>query len=812
MDTSRLIINTIDKSSYNIENTTSVSGFTVVKAPKGPAYPIRIPAGGAAKIQDIFGVSSKDYPELFEVETFNKEFDVYVSAPYDEENTKVNVAFVTDEGIFQGSNPVTYDSEFESVVLGMDDDTTVDMDGKLGLDKATVEVLKDYRYSFSNDFLGAINYRGEKTGDELVAVTAADVQEGDAFLCTGDSSTEPVAFKEGVKYAAILSPNGDETFSLSWSVVGDLGESEYPGYEQDSTDTNNPKPVLLINTGIPFQFFKYRKFDFKIKGLIGSVNDTFTVTPSSESSVTPYRTSTITSKDNTSSQTARNVGKIIIPSYNESGMFIPKDPNTDAVNDNELVSFEIYGVNSSDIGVINNISGLYNDEANRASLRVFFEESISSSKVHGAICPKFASDRDLHISFAAFDDLTNYRSTNPVDRNILKMTIYEDGAFRDASHKLSVTGSLDVTDVDSNGASIGFSTENSSYSTQNLIYVYSKKKFTAEDDVNLNISKYPSITVYGGTRAFLEDDIKLHNIGWTKATDSDFSDVDVFFDSFDYSGKTIGELRSKSKFFSLVDGTSDGHNLAGYIFNYSVAPSVVDSFTKSANYLSFGRNYWNLCNMAVMATDDGSKFFSTMTGARALMQCRIIENRWGGAAPMWENEGVPGLGGQLDMINPLRLRYKYSKTQLDTLDKFNYNPVINDRQYGIMVVGHKTCKSGAITDWSYIGHACAFFNFLKEVRSNVMIPQIGKANNPYYRDLRNKQVSQYLRERLNGDNRIWAEASVDTSTADGVNDIYAIKALKFVINVSVKVDIFSEVVELNFTNEDQSTSISYEAD
>ena len=202
---------------------------------------------------------------------------------------------------------------------------------------------------------------------------------------------------------------------------------------------------------------------------------------------------------------------------------------------------------------------------------------------------------------------------------------------------------------------------------------------------------------------------------------------------------------------------------------------------------------------------NGGRILSPMTGARALMQCRIIEGAYGGVAPMWENS--KGMGGQLNMISPYRVKYKYTKEQLDNLDLYNYNPVIYDRQYGLMCVGQKTCKDGEITDWSYIGHACAFMVFIKQIRKYVMLPQIGKKNNPYYRTLRKEQVQQYLRDRISGTDRIWSEGIVDTSTADGVNDINAQRTRKFVIKVSVKVDTFSEYVELNFYNEDQSTTI-----
>ena len=53
MDTSRIVINTIDNSTSYVEQSTGVVGFTVVKAPKGSITPRKILAGGASKIKDI---------------------------------------------------------------------------------------------------------------------------------------------------------------------------------------------------------------------------------------------------------------------------------------------------------------------------------------------------------------------------------------------------------------------------------------------------------------------------------------------------------------------------------------------------------------------------------------------------------------------------------------------------------------------------------------------------------------------------------------------------------------------------------------
>ena len=124
MDTSRIVINTIDNSTSYVEQSTGVVGFTVVKAPKGSITPRKILAGGASKIKDIFGEATEEYPELFEVETFNKEYDIYVSAPYS--SAKVPVAYLTDKGVFIKKDTVEYTDKLEKYIL--EGDTSDDIE------------------------------------------------------------------------------------------------------------------------------------------------------------------------------------------------------------------------------------------------------------------------------------------------------------------------------------------------------------------------------------------------------------------------------------------------------------------------------------------------------------------------------------------------------------------------------------------------------------------------------------------------------------------------------------------------------------
>ena len=287
--------------------------------------------------------------------------------------------------------------------------------------------------------------------------------------------------------------------------------------------------------------------------------------------------------------------------------------------------------------------------------------------------------------------------------------------------------------------------------------------------------------------------------GWENAVEVNDS-IDLFFDPACHD---VESTAPTGNFFGLA-ARNRYMGLAGYIFNATAAPNKVDSIKP----LTYGPNYWSICNQAIINPASANSFYSSMVGARAVMQARIIEKNYGGSAPMYINDGN-GLGGQLgSLVGSSKLRYSFKDP--DVRQKFankNYNVVISDPNYGVLITAQMTCKQGALTDWSYIGHACAFLNLQKLIWDNVMTPQVGKANNPYYRELRAQQVQRYLDVRTGGSNSIWAAATVDTSTAPGVNDAAARKANKFVITVKVKVNIFSETVTLNFVNFPQDATL-----
>lgn len=707
MDTNRIVINTIDNSSYSTETSTAVAGYTVVKAPKGWCRPKKISAGGTAKLKDIFGTSSSEYPELFEVETFNKAYDIYVSAPYSE-GTTVPVAYVTKDGIFAGKDTVGFSANLEDVISGekefedFEDATGTNTLEKAVLGEGDVSVLINTKYAKT------CGLGGEDTGDNI-------------------------SYKNDI--------HGTDDSTSYNGIYIDLG------LKKISTDLT----TIVIN------------------GLASTFSKEFTVSGTGEVTYD-----------------GQNVGHLCTLANKTYIEYTGGDASS---------NIYLY------IGGSNNLTTLTSDyvtttlNAKYSELSAYWVKSYTTADINAVILPKYPSERTLHLDFSPFNTNTGYVSTSYTSRNLLKMSVYEDGAFHNSSHAISLTGSLDSGATTKSGASVGFTSANEEYTGQELVYVHVFKPFTNADTFSA-ISCYPSVTLEGGKRTFDTDDTKLHNVGWAYAKKEEYQDVQLFFSS------EKNMYKSSSDFFSIASSGPQVAKYSGFIFN--ATPDDVDK----AELLTYGREYWNICNIAVVDIDKGSRIFSPLTGARALMQARIIDNRWGGLAPMWEN--VQGMGGQLTMVSPYRMKFKYTKEQLSKLDSLNYNPVIMDRQYGTMVVGQRTCQTGAVTDWSYIGHACAFMTCIREIRSNVMIPQLGKANNPYYRTLRKEQVEQILRPRLEGNNRIWAEGIVDTSTADGVNDVYARKAKTFRISCKVKVDIYSEYVELMFYNEDQNSTVSTE--
>ena len=199
----------------------------------------------------------------------------------------------------------------------------------------------------------------------------------------------------------------------------------------------------------------------------------------------------------------------------------------------------------------------------------------------------------------------------------------------------------------------------------------------------------------------------------------------------------------------------------------------------------------------------GRKYWIQPIGDVGVNLCRIIEKKYGGWAPMWNNI-TGGLGGQLNRA-VLKAKWDFSDDATKVMDEKGINPIIYNADDGMMIVSQKTTQDPTnLTDWSYLGHSMAFDLLKREIRDNVMRPQIGKPNDSYWQNIRQQQVNAILDKRISGSQPIWAGATCDIA---GVNTD-AIKAQrKFAIYVKCKVNIFSEIVVLTLENISQTTSL-----
>lgn len=282
--------------------------------------------------------------------------------------------------------------------------------------------------------------------------------------------------------------------------------------------------------------------------------------------------------------------------------------------------------------------------------------------------------------------------------------------------------------------------------------------------------------------------------GWVEAASTEYSEAVLFVEPECYEGLA-------DDMASVRTGTHKVQNfLTGVKFTQTAAPTSGEIETRRGDY-PYNKGLSFCVNEFYMSDYTGKYYWHIPVGHVATMLAQIIEQRYGGVAPMWLNES--GLGGQLTTFSAKKQKYAFDADDLDNMDSFGFNPIVQDAMYGYMLTSQKTGQSPSIlTDWSFLGHQMAFDSLKREIRTNVMIPQLGKPISDYYIDLRTRQVQAIVDKRLNAG--IWAEAKVlirEVNTDDTKAEN------KFIIKVRVKVNPFSEYVELILLNVGQNVSI-----
>lgn len=279
--------------------------------------------------------------------------------------------------------------------------------------------------------------------------------------------------------------------------------------------------------------------------------------------------------------------------------------------------------------------------------------------------------------------------------------------------------------------------------------------------------------------------------GWDAAQDDDFESVNLFMDPSGIPSlkSSLAGLRSNyhklSTYISPILGNSPGELLD----NRSSAPNVT-GLAYYANRFLRRENY------------TGTSFWSSCIGAIGTKLAKIMQDKFGGWAPMYTDRS--GLGGSLP-ISVEKQEFKFTSDQQQEFDRAGLNLIIKDSYHGPMIIGQKTAQSPSqLSDWSYLCHSMAFDLLKREIRDKVLIPQIGKPNNEEYQTICQVQAEAIVNRRISGSNKIWSSAIVDAYSG---NDAAAKMARKFVLIIKVKVTVFSEFVNLTLQTVGQNVEL-----
>ena len=279
--------------------------------------------------------------------------------------------------------------------------------------------------------------------------------------------------------------------------------------------------------------------------------------------------------------------------------------------------------------------------------------------------------------------------------------------------------------------------------------------------------------------------------GWTEAFDSQYDDVYIFMDP-------TGEEFVHTQHASLVMT----HKLA-----IAISPKNITKaeFTNPNKITVTGRSKQTAQFAGEFQYYDaytGKSFWMKPIGDVGLMCARIYDFKMGGWPPAWYNYN--DMGGQLPRA-VLKARWNFSDTATKIMDEKGINPIVYNSDDGLMVTSSKTTQDpNNLTDWSYLEHVMAFLLCKRDIRDNVMRQQIKKPIDEYWMGVRQTQVEAILAKRTTGSKKIWTKAVCDIA---GVNNDITKAARKFVIYVKVKVTPFSEYVELQFENVNQTTNL-----
>lgn len=837
-----------ENASFSINTAdTDIIGYTVVRAPKGNAEPYFIPAGNTEAIKNMIGNPTCHYADIAEAISFNEAFGLYVSCPAGDSkdyHSYFGGQYITKFGLYPFYHVLNKDEPNYEVAIRPGKEKTLFADvsqsalsvsslsdnntqGTITIAGIPAKVYSKLQY-IDFDFWG--NKKGAKKGTYRYVLKKA-INELHVII---DDKEVDIAVGSIVKVAAsntytIIIGTGENTKLMTKIPYIDF--TELIPYTQDDLDspeiTANIRDSLLAGTydnNTPEDELD----DTMFSGISARLNMIVDVRAYTKAFIVqPSQTEVAT--------------KVTI-----SGIGYDKwlyDQSLTAVcglkRDLNEVDFEKYCdsdeglimVYNSDVGGPN--AGIYqyrqvdsfDDDGNEISTmrwvdvtRDYRTQTIYARRVVqgdlGVELPLFYIDIDAElINMDPESDVSEYVPKKNINFNTIDISCSEDGISGGSWH-----GSLQEGAVDEYGANIFFPDifpidESMTFIEMHVIDTFDdcvdKNGFCSitriidkigpgEKSVTNMISGQRYMThiveqnIKDGTigRTYRNEFFDAINSGIQKCKEPKYDEVNIMF-----------ECTGQDSFKSALSGIRHAHK-----FTTVISPKIItEAEAKNPKTVVVaGRTRGTaqyVGEFQVKCPYTGKKYWTSPIGDVARMLGIIMNKRYGGVAPMWENSD--DMGGQL-YRNVLKAKFDIDPVDAAKIfDEKGLNPIVLDKDDGLMILSGRTTELDS-GDWSYLGHTMAFDLCEREIRDKVMKPQIGKAIDDYHFDLAEGRIKPILNKRTSGSRAIWNSTAYQIREA---NTNATRNQRTFVIKVRVKVNPFSEFVTLIFTNVDQETSV-----
>ena len=883
----------VNKSIDIEENDTRWIGFASIRAPKGNTEATYVPPNNKDWIQSMFGFASADYPDLYDVIEFNREYGVYISAPSAVDSKYPNYyggVYLTrkglqnfyrlsdknkpnfEVGIVPGQEAVVGASKnavFEVEALNQPANAVngeVAKQATIKISNILASVFKKINYIDFDFWAGTSTFRyklDKATGliypAELTDAVAQTIVCGHFVLEENNTYTIYLGGSDGdhLVDAPTNTYANQTTYGIPFIDLASMEKGKGSIYDYSRYNASADTTFEAWVTSDDGKKYSKLILDAILEGGVADDIGTEQVDISYTKPLKEYFHFVYNNKEDvfaysvqtspTADKTVLNFNNVVFDKY-VYDLKLPYLVDASSLPAAGTPAYNALGQYGFSVLVVNKLdpanSGVYqfviDEEDNTKSAWKKVNDSFETKKILAWECllPLEARSEDekaVHHSIFFIEETGPVEMTVDAtndDYKLLENTYfntfhsYATEVDKEGETHVSgdLTGSLDEYGTDENGGDNYW--EELLVPGESVCFAEIRVVRKFDDDLD-------DKGVYTGTRFGEGDEVVAREVHGQRFVDAIVQEnIKAGRTGGDVSNIDIAKKYARCLKLGLVEAAKPKYEDAIIFFECSGIDSIKQYFTnirinhKMATIIS-PKNitediFANINKVRVTNPLRGSaqyvqelqfkdrnlrkKYWASPMGAVAVMLLRIIERAYGAVAPMWENDNE--MGGQIGEIFqdrvPIKARWDFEDLDTKTLDDKGLNPIIYDSDDGVMITSQKTTELHA-GDWSSLGHSMAFDLCKREIRDNVMKPQIGKKINDYWMDKRQGQVDEILRKRTSGADPAWAFTECNIKK---VNNDYTRAQRIFCISVDVRVFPFSEKVKLTFTNLSQITTVS----